>query len=188
MKRRARASKRDARTNVFGLWATARASSACAARRPGKLSKVRTSSTSSSRNVAGPPSRPRAVMKNVEQRVEGLARAGRRVGRAAGERRRAADGVVAALGRRGDALDVDVLRALGAEVALDAAQALGAAGAAAADDDGDRRALVARARPLEQLTIEEHGSRHGADVERERRSEWPGVRAMTSSPPGRVVR
>ena len=116
-------------------------------------------------------------MKNVSSaskasRVPAGASAG-----AAAERRLAADGVVAALGCRRHALDVDVLRALGAEVALDAAQPLGAAGAAAADDDGDRRALVARARPLEQLTIEEHGSRHGAGVERDRNDHvWPGVR------------
>ena len=111
-----------------------------------------------------------------EQRVEGVAGPGRRVGRPAAEGRLAADGVVAALGCRRHALDVDVLRPLGAEVALDAAQPLGAAGAAAADDHGDRRALVARARPLEQLTIEEHGSRHGAGG-RARRNEhgWPGV-------------
>ena len=153
----------------MALWATARASSAWAERRPGKLSKVRTSSTSSSRNVAGPPSRPRAVIRKWSEGVERVARPGRghrrRGGRRAGtERRRAKDRLGAALGRRRDALEVDVLRTVRAELALDAAQTLGAPGAAAADDDGDVWTFAADARPLEQLTIEKHGSRHGRVV------------------------
>jgi hypothetical protein len=92
---------------------------------------VRSSSTSSSRKVAG-----------VSAAVGARRRGGFRHGRALAvdqERRGRGDGVLEALRRAGGALDVDVLALVAAHAIRQRVQQRGPSGAAAADHDGDAR-------------------------------------------------